>query len=90
MNIQYEISMIAYHYCRQIKDSPKVYKHISDSHWAYHYCRYVKDRPEIYKHITDPYWAYWYCYYVKDRPEPKTNAYNTKIPKRMVNDEYTR
>jgi hypothetical protein len=49
MNIEEEISKMAYHYCRNIKDRPEIRKNITDPEWAYYYCFYVKDRPEVYK-----------------------------------------
>ena len=69
MNIENEISMLAFCYCRDIKDRPEVYKYITDSYWAHEYCRCIKDRPVVYKHITESVWADRYCFYIKDRPE---------------------
>ena len=63
-----DASANAYLYCKHIKDSPLVYRHVISSWCAYHYCKYVKDRPEVRKFITYPNDAYDYCRTVKDRP----------------------
>jgi len=47
------LSELAFRYCLNIKDDPKVWKKITIAIWAYLYCRDVKDRPEVRKYITE-------------------------------------
>ena len=47
------ISRKAYIYCGEVKDDPKVRKHITDELDAYCYCRYIKDDPEVRKYVTN-------------------------------------
>jgi hypothetical protein len=45
MNIEEEISKMAYWYCKDIKDRPEIYKYITDSYYAY---RYYHDNSIVY------------------------------------------
>ena len=52
MDINYEISRMAYWYCKRVKDHKEIYKYITDTYWAYCYCNNIKDRPEVSKYIA--------------------------------------
>lgn len=79
----------AYTYCRDIKDQPELWKHITNSDNAYHYCKNIKDRPEVWKYITDSKSAYLYCRNIKDRPEIRkriTNSWYAYLYCRYIKD----
>jgi len=46
------ISFNAYHYCRWVRDNPKIRKHITTSSSANLYCNFIKDKPKVRKYIT--------------------------------------
>ena len=60
------ISWYAYVYCRNVKDDPKIRKHITDADYSYWYCLMVNDDPEVRKYITSGDWPYWYCIDIYD------------------------
>ena len=79
-----DISWYAKNYCEDVKNDPKIRKHITDSHDAYHYCREVEDDPIVRKNITDPKFAYFYCVDIKDRPEIRKYITNYKYLKNLA------
>ena len=66
------ISWNSYWYCRDIKDDPKVRKHIILEMDAYYYCMYVKDDPEVRKYIN----RYIYLKYLKELRKIKREQKN--------------
>ena len=62
-----DISWYAKNYCEDVKNDPKIRKHITDPYCAYMYCRYVRDDPEVRKYINN----HIFLRHLKNRREKK-------------------